>query len=510
MVNWMALRYSLSLSIVSAAPLVAIVPAAANTTVADLENPSVEALQSTPEFGPEVAKLLSSEHELSPDQADGVEAADTLHSVSQIRPVEAVAPPLLDRDNLNGDKVDQWVPQVAQLLQDPEPDGQAAEAEPSVQEAESSQDVAQNQDLTQPLSELEPGASQPAALTQDPEPTGFTDTPDSIAPAERSQVFFQAAFLQQGDDSSARLRVGGIYVLSPSVFAGATVDLSTGESFSDNDRTGLNLNELYITASPANLPELRLTAGLMDLTSYVDRNSFAKDSLTHFFNPVFQTNPALSTVNISSRPGLLVNWTPIDQLSLTATTFSSRRGLGNFSLDSFAGEVGVRFGNAILRGTYVTSRDAGQGDGFAELASVDRGNGQFGARLGDRETGFGLNAEAFIPSLNLGIFGRYGWYTNQELGVSGQTYSVGVNGLDVFMAGDRLGLGYGRQLSNNALRQASGNSVPDVWELFYDAKIFDNLRAGISLQQRNAWTETYLGFRVRYDLVWNPLRRSGQ
>jgi hypothetical protein len=78
------------------------------------------------------------------------------------------------------------------------------------------------------------------------------------------------------------------------------------------------------------------------------------------------------------------------------------------------------------------------------------------------------------------------------------------------MAGDRLGLGYGRQLSNNALRQASGNPVPDVWELFYDAKIFDNLRAGISLQQRNAWTETYLGFRVRYDLVWNPLRRSGQ
>ncbi len=327
-------------------------------------------------------------------------------------------------------------------------------------------------------------------------------------PAERSQGFGQAAYLQQGDEGSARLRGGVIYGLSPSVLAGVTVDLSTGEAFSDHDQTGLSLNELYLTASPAHRPELRLTAGLMDLTSSLDRNSFAKDSLTHFFNPVFQTNPALSATNLSSRPGALINWTPVDALSLTATTFSSRRGLGNFSLDSFAGEVGVRWGNAIVRGTYVTSRDSGQGDGFQEIFATDRGGGEVGLRLGDRETGFGLNAEVFIPGLELGVFGRYGWYTNQALGASGQTYSVGVNRLDVLRAGDRLGLGYGRQLSNSALRQASGNPVPDVWELFYDTKIIDNLRAGVSLQQRNAWTETYLGFRLRYDLVWNPFGRA--
>lgn len=347
-----------------------------------------------------------------------------------------------------------------------------------------------------------PPAQDVAQTTSEPETT--------LAPAERSEVFVQAAYLQEGSEGSARLRAGGIYVLSPSVFAGATVDLSTGQAFSDTDQTGLSLSELYLTASPANLPELRFTVGLMDLTSYLDRNSFAKDSLTHFFNPVFQTNPALSTVNIASRPGALVNWTPVDAVSLTATAFSASRSLSDFAIDSFAGEVGVRFGNAIVRGTYVTSTDAGRRDGFSESFAIDRGNGQFGPLPGDRETGFGLNAEAFIPNLKLGFFGRYGWYTNQTLGVSGQTYSLGVNGLDVFMPGDRLGLGYGRQLSNSDLRQASGGPTPDVLELFYDAPIIDNLRAGVSVQQRNAFSETYLGFRVRYDLIWNPLRRAAE
>lgn len=328
-------------------------------------------------------------------------------------------------------------------------------------------------------------------------------------PADRSEVFTQAAILQQGNEFSARLRGGGIYVLSPSVFVGAVVDLTTGSGFSNGAGAGLDINELYITASPANMPELRFTAGLMDLTSYFDRNSFAKDSLTHFFNPVFQTNPALSTVNISSRPGFLVNWTPIDNISLTASTFSSSRSLGKLSLDSYAGEIGVRFGNAIVRGTYVSSRDAGNFDGFQESYLISRSNGGLGVQEGDSESGFGINAEYFIPQINLGLFGRYGSYTNHTLGESGTTYSFGVNALDVFMPDDRLGLGYGRQLSNSARRQEFGTKVPDVWELFYDARLSPHLRAGVTLQERNGFSETWIGFRVRYDMVW-PIGRIFQ
>ncbi|MEM6353745.1 MAG: porin, partial [Cyanobacteria bacterium P01_D01_bin.14] len=64
------------------------------------------------------------------------------------------------------------------------------------------------------------------------------------------------------------------------------------------------------------------------------------------------------------------------------------------------------------------------------------------------------------------------------------------------LEGDRLGLGYGQQLSNGDLR--SGR-IPDVWEIFYDASVYENVRAGISLQSREEFSDTFLGIRVRAD-----------
>lgn len=378
----------------------------------------------------------------------------------------------------------------------------SAETSPAASPAADADPNARSQDLVSGA--LDPAPTEPLPLEGSapvPEPAAGT----SVGVPEFS---LQAAALLQGGDLSARVRGGVIYTLSPSVFAGATVDLTGGNAFTDSAGTGISLNELYVTASPANLPELRFTLGLMDLTSYFDRNSFAKDAVTHFFNPVFQTNPALSAVNLSSRPGALVNWTPIDPVSLTAAAFSSSRSLGSLALDSFAGEVGVRFGNAILRGTYVTGRDAGYGSGFQEVfATPQPGGTGFGPQPGDREEAFGLNAEYFIPEIKLGLFGRYGWYNNLDLATGGSTYSLGANALDLFFPDDRLGLAYGRQLSNASAQQASGRPVPDVLELFYDLRLSPNLRAGVSVQERNAFTETYLGLRLRYDLADRDLRR---
>jgi hypothetical protein len=111
-----------------------------------------------------------------------------------------------------------------------------------------------------------------------------------------------------------------------------------------------------------------------------------------------------------------------------------------------------------------------------------------------------VNAEYFIPEVNLGLFARYGWYDNQTLGRSGNTYSFGVNLLDLFFADDRLGLAYGRELSNDSLRRDRGDEIPDVFEAFYDVRLTRNLRAGVSLQGRDAWSETVLGLRVRADV----------
>jgi hypothetical protein len=320
-------------------------------------------------------------------------------------------------------------------------------------------------------------------------------------------IRFQGAYVLQGDESSARARLTGIYPVTPNLLFGAEVDLTTGNGFSDSPGTGLRFNELYVAVSPKNIPNLRFVGGLMDLTSYFDRNSFAKDGTTHFFNRVFQTNPALSAAGIASRPGLLVNWSATDFLDLKAAGFSSRRDLGNLSLDSFAGEVAVRFGTAILRGTYATSRDSGQRTGFEEIFSLRRADGRFGLERGDREEAYGINGEVYIPSLRMGLFGRYGRYNNLSLGRGGDTYSFGLNLLDVFMPQDRVGIAYGRQLSNEALRLQLGNKIPDVLEVFYDVRILPNLRAGVTFQERNQFSETVLGFRIKTEFDVVPFRR---
>ena len=243
----------------------------------------------------------------------------------------------------------------------------------------------------------------------------------------KPSVILQGAYVYQGGDSSARARVQALYPLSSRVLFGATVDLSTGNSFTDTPNAGLNVNELYLSTSLPEIPNLRFTIGQMDLTSYFDRNSFAKDGTTHFFNPIFQTNPALAAVGIGSRPGLLVNWSLTDNIELKGATFSSSRSIGDFALNGFAGEIGFRYGNAIVRGTYATGRESSSLDGFKESGSVPREGGRFGQLKGDREEAFGVNAEVFIPKLKMGVFGRYGRYNNLDMGEGGDTASVGVS-----------------------------------------------------------------------------------
>ena len=308
----------------------------------------------------------------------------------------------------------------------------------------------------------------------------------------------QTAAIQEGDDFSARARVYGHYFFESNVAVVGAVDLSTGDAFSDTDSTGFNVSELYVVASPPNLPSLRGAVGLIELTSFFDRNSFAKDSLTHFINPVFQTNPALAVNQLESQPAALFHWRPIDEVILKAATFSSG-GFDDLNFDAFVGELGLNVGNLIVRGTYVTATDDGDRDGIPESFQLSR-NGVFGPQEGDREESYGINAEWFIPELNAGLFGRYGYHRNTDLDISGDTYSFGVNFLDLFIEDDRFGVGYGRQLSDDDRRQGDR---PDVLETFYDIRLAPNARAAVSLQLRDEFSEAILGFRVRAD--WDLL-----
>ncbi|MEL7245356.1 MAG: porin [Cyanobacteria bacterium J06573_2] len=349
-----------------------------------------------------------------------------------------------------------------------------------------------------------PGSTAQRTLEQDNELTPLSPLKTSAALKE-SSLRVEGVYVTQGDDTSARARLTGVYPLTPQVLFGGTLDLtSEGSSFDDSRREGLNINELYLATSLTGLPNLRFAVGQLDLTSYFDRNSFAKDGASQFFNPVFQTNPALASTGIGSKPGLLVNWSVTDNIDAKAAVFSSSDALSEFSLDAFAGEIGVRYGNAIIRGTYSTARDAGNRDSFPQSFQIARGNGEFGVLEDDREEAYGINAEVFIPKLKMGLFGRYGRYENRDLGEDADTYIFGASFLDLFTPDDRLGLAYGRALSDEDAR--TGKQL-DVLEFYYDFKFLSNLRLGFSVQGRDDFNETVLGIRIKSDFDVTPRGR---
>jgi hypothetical protein len=325
-------------------------------------------------------------------------------------------------------------------------------------------------------------------------PPRLETTPLNINPLAPTLVF-QGVVINQGD-TSARARLTGIYPFSPNALVGGTAEVGTGPDFSDPQAGSFRINELYFTGNLPSYPNLRLTAGLVDLTSYFDRNSFAKDAATQFFNPVFQTNPALSATGLGSRPAVLLNWNITDNIEAKAAGFSSAQSIGDIALDAFAGELGFRVGNGIIRATYATDRDV-ERNGFKEIYGIRRSPSETGPRSSDRESSYGINGEYFFPEIKMGVFGRYGRYENTSIGRGGDTYSVGLNFLDLFMRDDRLGFGYGRNLSNDELRRQTGAKVPDVWEVFYDVRLSPILRAAVTLQERNQFTETVVGFRVK-------------
>jgi hypothetical protein len=349
-------------------------------------------------------------------------------------------------------------------------------------------------------------------------PSRVSPVTQSVNPQQRPQLTssslrdpslqFQGVYITQGGDTTARARVAAVYPLSPQALVGATLDLtSQGSSLDDSRNQGLNINELYLATSLPGVPNLRFVIGQMDLTSYFDRNSFAKDGASQFFNSVFQTNPALAATGISSRTGLLTDWSVTDNIEAKAAVFSSANKIGDFTLDGFAGEIGIRYGNAIIRGTYASDRDAGVRDSFLESFSIARGNNQFGPDKDDREEAYGINAEVFIPNLKLGLFGRYGRYENRTLGEGADTYVLGASFVDLFTPDDRVGIAYGRALSNDQLR--SGNR-PDVVETFYDFKFLNNLRLGFSVQARDDLSETVFGIRVKSEFDVTPRGRINQ
>ena len=337
------------------------------------------------------------------------------------------------------------------------------------------------------------------APTAVPEPTG---TDNSLRP----NFSLRGVSIGGSDELSGRARLTTHYPINQNLLLGASIETVTGSAFTDSQQAGFRLNELYLAASLPSTPNLRLVAGQVDLTSYFDRNSFSKDGATQFFNSAFQTSPAIISTLGSSNPGALINWSVSNNLELRAAVFSSDRDISDFSLDSYAGEIAYRSGNAIIRGTYAAGRDGGAGTGFQNSFLIDRGNGQRGILPDDQEVSYGINGEIFFPEANLGLFARYGYYENQTLNLNGTSFSVGLTAFDLLSNNDRLGVAYGQTVSNETLSQQPGATSPDVVELFYDFEPLENLRLGASIQQVNGFSDTIFQFRLGYETDFGQFR----
>ena len=362
--------------------------------------------------------------------------------------------------------------------------------EPGLEAEEGTVPVARLTEVTSNPPSLVSADLQPRPHLPDADPDSLPEPlADPVSQAERpspiteTNLSVQGLYVLQGDRSSGRARVTGTTFITPNLLLGGTLDWVAGPDLTSRD--GVKITEVYLAASVPGTPGLRFRLGHLDLTSYFDRNSFAKDLGRDFFNSTFHTNPALiAAANVTaSRLAGLVQWSVTDNLMVSASTFASSGDLSDFALDGLVGEVSVRSGNLIVRGTALTGRDT-------EFQGT-----------GDRLSSYGLNAEWFVPQANLGFFGRYG-RLNGGGGFLGDTYSLGLNAFDVFMEEDRLGLAYGRNLPTAAI----AGQTPDVLEVFYDVVALPYLRMGVTFQQRNHFQDSFLGFRIRSDVNLLPTR----
>ena len=307
-----------------------------------------------------------------------------------------------------------------------------------------------------------------------------------------AQVGLQATSAQ---GLAGRLGTVTRYTLGSNTVLGLDVDFIAGSLFGPG---GIDVKQLFIAQSIPGLENLRFLGGKLDLTAIFDRNSFAKDNLTHFFNFNFGTNPALVAGGLGAKPALVADWLISDELSVKIAPFASQFVGDVFQFDSLAGEVAFRFQeNYVARLTFVTGRDTGVST-FRENDRLLRP-----IRPGDRVTAFGLNGEAFFPEIRLGAFFRYGYYRSEVTQVDADHFSLGVNLLDIFRPDDRLGVGYARALSN-ANFLLPGERTPDVLEVFYDLKVRDRIRVGFSAQAQDGFSRGVFGVRAKLDFPLLP------
>lgn len=252
---------------------------------------------------------------------------------------------------------------------------------------------------------------------------------------------------------------------SPFVIPLWAADLEDGVRDINGGRRDFLLTAWYrFAADLGDDDRLRLTAGIIDGTDFLDGNAFANDEYTQFMNGALVNGP--NGFVPSYEPGAAVRW-DTGAWSLRAVYMRAGAGETGGRHHYFGGEAGLalhnRFGQGnvrlVLQGT---SSDFAAADGPGRAAlrswvlSVDQ-------ELGDR----------------LGLWARFGFQDAEAAILFRSLYSGGLSlhGRTWNRARDQLGIGL-------AVLPGGNLDVDDahVFELYYRAELNPRLAATLDLQ----------------------------
>jgi hypothetical protein len=236
----------------------------------------------------------------------------------------------------------------------------------------------------------------------------------------------------------------------------------------------VNLSKLYYTTKL--VENLKFSFGaLIDLTDFMDANSYANDETADFSSGFFINNPFIMTA-ASTGAGAVLDW------NIGGGPVSLRAGY------TAADGNQVRAG-ASSTGDIFTNRGL-FGDPYQGTVELEYAPKNFAVRLqytgaainNVRYSSLGINGEATFG--RFGIFGRFsyadldGYGGRNDVDFNPMSFMVGLGIKDLLVPGSMLGLGGGQPFIESDL----GDATQTNFEAFYRFPINDNISITPSIQ----------------------------
>jgi hypothetical protein len=252
----------------------------------------------------------------------------------------------------------------------------------------------------------------------------------------------------------------------------------------------VNLSKFSYTFKPAS--DLAITVGpLVDISDYIDPNSYANDEAADFSSGFFINNPLIIT-SAATGAGAVINWNlgggPFSlraaYVAASATNALANEFAGGLFGDPYQGTVEVEYATSFSGDDNDVAADDSQdaaadedkdsalGDDINLAVRLQYTN----AAISDVEyNNFGINAEATFG--RFGIFGRYGfgnldgYGSRNGLNLNPHIFMAGVGVKDLFVPGSLLGLAAGQPFIEGRI----GNATQTNYEAFYRLPVNDNI-----------------------------------